>query len=188
MSYFSQSKGERDVKVAKQSEPTLNAPEASANAVPEIVSTLGHGMLITGNIVCAGPVQVFGRVIGDIHASKLTICEGAKVAGNVIAPETIVQGEFKGTIHGNNVKLQSTAVVDGEIFNKLITIEQNALFEGVARRLDQPVAPPTNAQIQGAAPALAPQPAPALTAPAAPASASASDFRTRLSQISDLRA
>lgn len=188
MSYFSQSKNERDVKTAKPaaSDVKLNAP--SANAGAEIVSTLGQGMLITGNIVCAGSVQIHGCVIGDIHAAKLTICEGGKVVGNVIAPDTIVQGELAGTIHGNNVKLHSTAVVDGEIFNKLIAIEQNALFEGVARRLDQPVSPPTSAQIDGvdAKAALKPQPAPVVAPPAVPTPA-ASDFRTRLSQISDLR-
>ena len=143
-------------------ETRLNEGAASAKASPDIVSTLGHGMLITGNIVCAGSVQIFGRVIGDIHASQLMICEGAKVEGKIVAPETTIQGVFSGTINANNVKLQSTAVVDGEIFNKLLTIEQNALFEGVARRLDKPVAPPSSAQIKGEelAPALSPQTAP----------------------------
>jgi cytoskeletal protein CcmA (bactofilin family) len=111
---------------------------------PDIVSTLGRGMLVTGNIVCTGALHIFGRVIGDIHASQLVICEGAKVEGKIVAPELVVQGEFKGTINGNNVKLQSTAVVDGEIFNKSLTIEQSALFEGVARRIDKPVAAPTS--------------------------------------------
>ena len=135
-----------------------------AGKKPEIVSTLGHGMVITGNIVCAGAMHVFGRVVGDIHASQLVICEGAKVEGKIIAPDLVVQGEFKGTISGNNVKLQGSAVVDGEIFNKSLTIEQNAVFEGVARRLDKPVAPPQAGQapVETAAPALAPHTAPEL--------------------------
>jgi cytoskeletal protein CcmA (bactofilin family) len=120
-----------------------------------MVSTIGSGMLITGNILCAGSLQICGRVIGDIHASQLVICEGAKVEGKVIAPDLIIQGAFSGTINGNNVKLQSTAVVEGEIFNKSLSIEQNALFEGVARRLDVPVAAPSSAQIKGEEPAPA---------------------------------
>ena len=131
------------MKNAKQAagEPRLNEQAAPGK---DVVSVLGQGMLITGNIVCAGSVQIFGRVIGDIHASQLTICEGAKVEGKVTAPDLVIQGTFSGTIFANNVKLQSTAVVDGEIFNKSLTIEQNALFEGVARRLDKPVAAPTS--------------------------------------------
>jgi cytoskeletal protein CcmA (bactofilin family) len=162
LSYFSQSKGERDMKIVKpaENEPRLDA--ASGKSPQDMVSTLGHGMLITGNIVCAGSVQIFGRVIGDIHASQLIICPGAKVEGKVIAPETIIQGVFSGTIHGNSVKLQGSAAVEGEIFNKSLTIEENAQFEGVARRLDKPAAPPSSAQVKGdeLAPALSPQAAP----------------------------
>jgi cytoskeletal protein CcmA (bactofilin family) len=157
VSYFSQPKGERDMKIVKETagEARLNVAPASGKTTPDIVSTLGHGMLITGNIVCAGAVQIFGRVIGDIHASQLVICEGAKVEGKIIAPEAVIQGVFSGTINGNNVKLQSTAVVDGEIFNKSLTIEQNAQFEGVARRLERPVAAPSSAEVKSEEPAPA---------------------------------
>jgi cytoskeletal protein CcmA (bactofilin family) len=148
LSYFSQPKGERDMKIVKTGEPRL-ADAATGRATPDMVSTLGHGMLITGNVVCAGSLQIFGRVVGDIHASQLVICEGAKVEGKVIAPEATVQGVFHGTIHGNNVKLASTAVVDGEVFNKTLAIEQNALFEGVSRRLDKAVEAPSSAQAKG---------------------------------------
>ena len=138
---------------ASEIEPRIDAGKGS-----DMVSTLGSGMLVTGNITCVGAVQIFGRVIGDIHASQLVICPGARVEGKVVAPETVIQGAFSGTIHGNSVKLQSTAMVDGEIFNKSLTIEENAQFEGVARRLDKPVAAPSSAQVKGeeTAPALAP--------------------------------
>ena len=136
MSYFSTSRTERD-------KVTAIEPRAEATTPP---STLARGMVITGNIVCTDPVQIYGRVIGDIHAAQLTICEGAQVEGKVIAEDAIIQGAFKGTIHGNTVKLRGTAVVDGEIFNRSLTIEQDAQFEGVARRLDKPVEAPRQAE------------------------------------------
>jgi cytoskeletal protein CcmA (bactofilin family) len=146
VSYFSQSKNERDIK------PVTNGEAADTLrpfTKPTDVSTLGHGMQITGNIVCAGALLIHGRVFGDIHATHLTICEGAKVEGKIIAPDTIIQGSFNGSIHGNNVKLQSTAVVDGEIFNKALAIEHNARFEGVSRRLEKAVEGPSNVQANG---------------------------------------
>lgn len=158
MSYFS-SKNERDTKAQKPVVGEAARVEAApAPKQADMVSTLGQGMLVTGNIVCAGSVQIYGRVTGDIHAAQLTICEGAKVEGKIVAPDTVIKGTFNGTIHSNSVKLQSTAVVDGEIFNKALTIEQNAQFEGVARRLESPVAAPSAAQAKGEekAPALAP--------------------------------
>ena len=52
-----------------------------------MVSTLGPGMLITGNIVSEGATQIFGRVIGDIQAAQILIGDGAQVEGNVTAHE-----------------------------------------------------------------------------------------------------
>ncbi|MBS0248955.1 MAG: polymer-forming cytoskeletal protein [Proteobacteria bacterium] len=164
MSYFSPTKGERPVKPAEAPAPQLK-PAATAAAAPlrtaerEIISTLGAGLLITGNVVSTGGVQVFGRVDGDIHAAHLVIGKGATVNGNARAQDVVIDGAFKGTIHGNNVKLQATAAVEGEIYNRSLAIDQNAQFEGVARRLTQPVEAPTEGQIKGqsAPPALVPE-------------------------------
>jgi cytoskeletal protein CcmA (bactofilin family) len=153
---FSQSKSESDKKSLGRtgSEPAFDVGTPIKSS-PETVSTLGRGMLITGNVTCVGAVQILGRVTGDIHASSLTIGEGAQVEGNIAAQEVVIHGGFKGTIHANTVKLQNRALVEGEIFNKSLTIEQNAQFEGVARRLDKAVEPPTSEQARGEVPAIA---------------------------------
>jgi Polymer-forming cytoskeletal len=52
------------------------------------------------------------------------ICEGAKVEGKVMAQDAVINSHYKGAVHGITVKLQSSAVVDGEIFNRSLTIEQ----------------------------------------------------------------
>ena len=151
MNYFSQPKGA--VKPAEKpvADIRVAAPVMQSKAA-DVLSIFGPGMVITGNIVCAGSLQIFGRITGEIHATQLVICEGAKVEGKIVAQDTVVQGEFKGTIHGNTVKLQGTAVVDGEIYNRALTIEQNAQFEGVARRLDRPVDAPAADRAESAAP------------------------------------
>ncbi len=156
MSYFSQSKGadnKADPKTANVAvaDTRVEAPARKAAPTQEIVSTLGPGLLITGNIVSTGTVQIHGRVIGDIHAARLLISKGAVVEGKVIAQEAVIDGAFKGTIHGNIVKLQATAVVDGEIFKQSLVIEQNAQFEGVSRRLEKAVDAPTADQVNGPA-------------------------------------
>jgi cytoskeletal protein CcmA (bactofilin family) len=145
---FSKSESEREDKGLNAGNGDVK-PLASATygrTAPETVSTLGHGVLVTGNIVSESTLQIFGRVNGDIHASHLVIKEGAQVEGNVVAQETIILGICKGVIHGNSVKLQGKAVVEGEIYSKSLTIEQEAQFEGVSRRLDKPVDGPSSAQ------------------------------------------
>jgi cytoskeletal protein CcmA (bactofilin family) len=106
------------------------------------ISTIGSGMQVTGNIICTGALQIFGTVTGDIHAAHLSIREGARVEGKVLAPDAVIEGAFTGTIHGNNIKLQKTAIVEGEIHNKSLAIEEAARFEGVSRRLERAVEGP----------------------------------------------
>lgn len=112
-------------------------------------------MLITGNIVCEGTAQIFGRLIGDIQAVEIIIGEGARVEGYITAHEIAIQGAFKGTVHGHNVLLKGNAAVDGEIYGKSLTVEENVLFEGLSRRLDKSIELPSCAQASGdkAAPA-----------------------------------
>ena len=149
MNYFSQPKGA--VKPAEKSDVRFEAP-ATLPRENDVVSVFGPGMMITGNVTCAGALQIHGRVTGEIHTAQLTVCEGAKVEGKIVAQDTVIKGEFKGTIHGNTVKLHATAVVDGEIYNRSLSIEQNAQFEGVARRLDRPVDAPSADRLKGEAP------------------------------------
>lgn len=159
MSYFSQNKGgERD----NNKKPSNTGEEIrtihAATLVKPVAdsSTLGRGMLITGNITSEGSVQIHGRVMGDIHVGNLVICDGARVEGNVTAEDVAVHGAFKGTIRGNTVKLHGNAVIEGEIFNKSLTIEANVQFEGVSRRLDRQVEAPAAAQLNGDRPGLVP--------------------------------
>lgn len=141
MSSFFQSKGVRDARSAKgietQPEPT------PAGVSPDLVSSVGRGMLVTGKVICPGILQIFGCVTGEIHAGQLVVCDGGSVDGTIIAQDAVIQGAFKGTIYGNTVKLQNSAVVEGEVFNRSLSIEQDAQFEGVSRRLDRPVEAPS---------------------------------------------
>ena len=107
-------------------------------------------------------MQIHGKIVGDVHAAHLLIRAGAEVQGKIMALETVIDGVFKGTIHSNSVKLERTAVVDGEIFNKSLAIEQGAQFEGASRRLEKPIDAPSTVR------AKANKPTPAPTAEAAP--------------------
>lgn len=143
---FSKSESERETRAvnAGRGDVRLDSKAASGKpSSPETTSILGHGVIVTGNIVSEGTLHIFGRVNGDIHASHLVVKEGAQIEGNIVALEAVVLGACKGVIHGNGVKLQGAAVVEGEIYSKSLTIEQEAQFEGVSRRLDKPVEAPS---------------------------------------------
>ena len=115
-------------------EPTTNAATRSC---------IGSGMSIVGNIECNGPAQVFGRVKGELRASDLLIGDGAQIEGSVIAQDLTVCGRVKGTIRAVRVKLQDGGSVEGDIFHKSLSIDENSLFEGSSRRVENPTEPPS---------------------------------------------
>jgi cytoskeletal protein CcmA (bactofilin family) len=110
-------------------EPTTNVATRSC---------IGSGMSIVGNIDCNGPVQVFGRVKGELRASDLVIGDGAQIEGSVIAQDVTVCGHVKGTIRAVRVKLQDGGAVEGDIFHRSLSIDENSLFEGSSRRVENP--------------------------------------------------
>jgi len=95
-------------------------------------------MSIVGNIECNGPVQIFGRIEGELRASDLLINDGAQVEGNVIAQDVTVCGSVKGTIRAVRVKLQNGGAVEGDIFHRSLAVDENSLFEGSSRRVENP--------------------------------------------------
>jgi cytoskeletal protein CcmA (bactofilin family) len=121
-------------------EPTTNAATRSC---------IGSGMSIVGNIECSGPAQVFGRIKGELRASDLLIGDGAQVEGSVIAQDVTVCGRVKGTIRAVRVKLQDGGAVEGDIFHRSLSIDENSLFEGSSRRVENPTDPSLSIDSKG---------------------------------------
>jgi cytoskeletal protein CcmA (bactofilin family) len=90
---------------------------------------------------------VFGRIEGELRASDLVVGDGAQIEGNVIAQNVTVCGRVKGTIHAVRVKLQSGGAVEGDIFHKSLSIDENSLFEGSSRRVENAMDPASTPSI-----------------------------------------
>ena len=116
--------------VASEPEPT------TTKSGPD--SRIGSGMSIVGKIECNGPAQVFGRIEGELRASDLLIGDGAQIDGTVIAQNVTVCGCVKGTIRAVRVKLQNSGAVEGDIFHRSLSIDENSQFEGSSRRVENP--------------------------------------------------
>ena len=128
---FGKSKDDNDQLPSAAQPPQQPAAIKSAEPVSaDQVSTISRGMTMAGKIVGGGTVHVLGQVEGELRALTVLIAEGARVEGDVVAEELIIGGMVKGTIHANRVKLNSTAVVEGDIFHRSLSLEENARFEG----------------------------------------------------------
>jgi cytoskeletal protein CcmA (bactofilin family) len=124
--------------IRQQSVAEQGAVKAEPTTKAGMGSCIGSGMSIVGNIECNGPARVFGRIEGELRASDLLICDGGQVEGSVIAQDVTVCGRVKGTIRAVRVKLQDGGAVDGDIFHQSLSIDENSVFEGVSRRVENP--------------------------------------------------
>lgn len=103
-------------------------------------SVIGPDLIVQGNLISKGEVQIEGEVQGDIHGTHIVVGEKARITGGVIAEECIIRGHVLGTVRGRRVLLQMTSHVEGDIYHQTVAIEQGAFFEGKSRRTDDPIA------------------------------------------------
>jgi cytoskeletal protein CcmA (bactofilin family) len=133
----------RTVQPSRTVEQVASGPEpTTTKSGPD--SRIGSGMSIVGKIVCNGPAQVFGRIEGELRASDLLVGDGATIDGRVIAQNVTVCGRIKGTIRAVRVKLQDGGAVEGDIFHRSLSIDENSLFEGSSRRVENPTEIPSS--------------------------------------------
>jgi cytoskeletal protein CcmA (bactofilin family) len=96
-------------------------------------SSLGEELVITGNIAAKGDLHLRGQLQGDVHCHNLRVGEAAKIEGNVVAEEVVVQGSIIGAVRASDVVLQASCYVEGEVVCQRLTIEQGARFEGESK-------------------------------------------------------
>ena len=135
-------------RINERAEVKGSSAESSVPPAPEAISSISSGLSIAGKIFGQGKLGIFGQVQGEVRASIVEIGEGAQVEGDIVAEELTIGGRVKGAIRANRVKLTSTAVVEGDIYHRSLAIEDNAQFEGMARRqenvIDTPSLVPAN--------------------------------------------
>lgn len=103
-------------------------------------SVIAADLLISGNLVSKGEVQIDGEVQGDISATNVVVGERARITGSILADEVVVRGHVMGSIRGRRVMLQSSCHVEGDVYHQALAIEQGAFFEGKSRRMQDPLA------------------------------------------------
>ena len=113
-----------------------NSLSQAFQKVPAPPSLLAADLLITGDIVSAGEIQIDGRVNGNIQTDVLVVGESAQITGEIRAETVRIHGNVNGQIKARTVSLAKTAHVLGDILNENLAIEQGAYLEGHCRRIE----------------------------------------------------
>ncbi len=106
--------------------------EPPVRELSDVVSVIGPGMEIVGDIKCDGTVRVEGRVEGSIKATKsVVVGKGGTVTGDIETQDVVVAGTVAGTVCGaSRVELQDTCRVEGDIKSRRIKLDEGGRVEG----------------------------------------------------------
>jgi cytoskeletal protein CcmA (bactofilin family) len=153
---------------------TQPAP-APANVPADIGEETGEALVsknfkIMGDLNCHDVLRIEGYVEGNIECRTLTVCESARIKGNIRAKTVDMSGKVIGTIEAGTLTLNRASIVAGDlIVHDQLGIEPGAHFEGSCKRVT--TKKPAQPQAQGQAQAQVRQAAPAATQSNSPATA-----------------
>ncbi len=121
----------------------------------DIDTIISNDVAFVGTLFCNGVVTVEGTIEGDMYCAEAIISPGGTVLGSVIAPNVVIAGNIRGDVYADRVALQSTAHILGDIVHAELGMELEAVFEGSARRKQDPLAsaPTPNSYLDVVAPA-----------------------------------
>ena len=105
----------------------------------EIISLLGKGAEMNGEISFTNGLRVEGTIKGTVRSEALLeIGPGGVVDADVHIRKISVDGDFRGVIHASDrVEIRKNGKVFGEIFSPCLIIEAGATFDGRCNMSDE---------------------------------------------------
>ncbi|HKM22015.1 MAG TPA: polymer-forming cytoskeletal protein [Lachnospiraceae bacterium] len=107
------------------------------NARPEqkpVTTIIGQDTVIGGTLTVENSVRIDGTIIGGITANGTVILSpSGKVTGNVVSENMVVAGVVEGDMWiKEKVSISDTGRVHGDITTKVLSIDEDAIFQGMS--------------------------------------------------------
>ena len=118
-----------------------------ATSPEAVISIIGVGMTVTGDIETDGALRIEGTVNGSVRAGKaVVIGKEGLVDGNIYTQDAVIAGRVLGSLNAvSRLELQSTSHISGEIEARRMQLEEGATVQGQvsvgesqAESLDEP--------------------------------------------------
>ncbi len=113
----------RDVERRTQARPpvSVRAPE---------VTCVGPDLVIRGVVEGRGQIEVRGKVEGQVKCREVSVVEGGRIEGSVVAELVQIGGAVEGPVRATTVEITKTARVVGNITHLNLSVEAGAYLEG----------------------------------------------------------
>ncbi len=104
---------------------------SETNGAP-VISIIGAGMHVTGDLRADGTIRIEGTVHGSVQAGKaVVIGKDGVVEGDITTADAIVSGEVRGTLVAESrLEIQATARIEGDVRARRMQLEEGALLNG----------------------------------------------------------
>jgi cytoskeletal protein CcmA (bactofilin family) len=126
------SEGYRPTRPAFQANGATPAAMQNGAAVAEedLMSVIGNGILVSGNIEAQVDLQIEGRVQGDVHCATLILGERGSVLGNIFAERVRISGTVEGGVETVDLAIEATARVKGDVIYSRLRIANGGIISG----------------------------------------------------------
>ena len=106
--------------------------QSTPQSTDAVISIIGPGMKVVGDLVTEGTVRVEGLVEGGIQAGKaVVIGKDGCVIGDVRTQDAVLSGRMEGTlIVESRLEIHSSAEVHGDIRARRLQLEEGAILNG----------------------------------------------------------
>jgi cytoskeletal protein CcmA (bactofilin family) len=95
-----------------------------------VKSFLSEDLIIDGNIISKGDLEIKGTVTGDISAESISVLDLGKVHGGLKGQDVIIDGSVNGHIHADDLTVSSSANISADITYVRIATEKGAQISG----------------------------------------------------------
>ncbi len=104
-----------------------------------VVTIIGPGTAVNGDIVCKGTVRIEGNVSGKISSDDtIIVLEMGKVKADLTAGQVIIGGEVEGNVSAHErLEISSKGKLFGDIIAPRVSIAEGVIFEGLCT-MDSP--------------------------------------------------
>jgi len=98
----------------------------------KVVSIIGQGTAIKGDIKSKGTVRIEGQVSGRVHCDDtIVVQETGRVKADLVAGQIIISGEVEGNVFAHDrLEINAQGKVVGDITAPRVAIAEGVLFEG----------------------------------------------------------
>ncbi len=108
-------------------------PQKSRNTVSNsghTFSIIASDVEIVGNLNARVDLHIDGKVQGDVTCGNLVQGEGSVISGKVVAESAKLSGQVEGSIEANNLVIEASARIMGDVLYTNLTIAPGGQIEG----------------------------------------------------------